>query len=53
VPLPATFSIELAERLTDPDSGLVTRLYSDYPFRSRSDGRARDDYERDALVRLR
>ena len=44
VPLPATFSIELAERLTDPNSGLVTRLYSDEPFRSRSDGGPRDAF---------
>jgi class 3 adenylate cyclase len=53
VPLPATFSIELAERLTDPDSGLVTRVYSDYPFRPRTDGGPRDDYEREALVVFR
>lgn len=48
IPFPATFSIELAESLTDPGTGIETRLYSDFPFRSRTDGgpRAKAMFER-------
>lgn len=53
IPFPATFSIELAESLTDPGKGIETRLYSDFPFRSRTDGGPRDEFESLALTRLR
>lgn len=53
IPFPATFSIELAESLTDPGTGIETRLYSDFPFRSRTDGGPRDEFESLALTRLR
>jgi class 3 adenylate cyclase len=53
IPFPATFSIELAEALTDPGTGIETRLYSDFPFASRKDGGPRDEFESLALTRLR
>jgi class 3 adenylate cyclase len=53
IPFPATFSIELAEALTDPGRGIKTRLYSDFPFASRKDGGPRDEFESLALTSLR
>ena len=53
IPFPATFSIELADALADRETGLRTRLYSDYPFRFRTEGGARDAFEREALTALR
>jgi eukaryotic-like serine/threonine-protein kinase len=53
IPLPATFTIELGRRLGERgESGVQVRLYSDYPFRSRTDGGPKDDFERDALTEL-
>jgi phosphoserine phosphatase RsbU/P len=49
IPLPATLSIELGKRIGMQGSGLQVRLYSDYPFPWRTDGGARDAFERDAL----
>ncbi len=53
IPLPATLSIELAQQITATRSGIMTRLYSDYPFPSRQDGGPHDAYEIEALIRLR
>ena len=53
IPFPATLSIELAEALTDPGTGIKTRLYSDFPFASRTDGGPRDEFESLALTKLR
>jgi serine/threonine protein kinase len=54
IPIPATFTIELGQSYTDrSDTGVQVRVYSDYPFRSRRNGGPRDDFERDALRRLR
>lgn len=53
IPIPATFSIELADALTDPSSGVITRVYSDLPFKLRTDGGPRDDFERFAMDTLR
>ena len=47
IPLPYTFTIDAGQKVG------VFRIYSDYPFRSRSDGGPRDDFERDALAKLR
>ncbi len=52
IPLPATFSMELGRRVSLHDSGMVMRLYSNYPFPWRKDGGAHDDFERQALVAL-
>jgi serine/threonine protein kinase len=54
IPLPATFTIESGQRIGERSkTGLLFRLYSDFPFRSRKDGGPRDDFERLALARLR
>ncbi|MGF1492111.1 MAG: adenylate/guanylate cyclase domain-containing protein [Microcoleaceae cyanobacterium] len=54
IPLPATFLIELGERIHDRDTGISVRLYSDFPFPWRQDtGGPQDDFEQDALAALR
>ncbi len=53
IPFPATFSIELADALTDPEAGVTTRLYSDFPFTFRKDGGPRDEFEGLALTKMR
>ena len=52
VPLPATLTILLAERLEDSVEGLQVRLYSEYPFPWRAPT-VMDDFERRALEVLR
>jgi tRNA A-37 threonylcarbamoyl transferase component Bud32 len=54
MPLPATLTIDLGRHLsTRSESGMQVRLYSDYPWLFRKDGGPDDDFERDALRRLR
>src|SRR5262249_60918982 len=54
IPLPATLTIDVGRDLGEcGKSGMQVRLYSDHPFRSRKDGGPRDDFEREALARLR
>ena len=53
IPIPATFSIELAKAMTNPETGIITRLYSDYPFSFRKDGGPKDEFESLALTTLR
>jgi hypothetical protein len=54
MPPPATMTIQLGELITArSETGMQVRLYSDHPFRDRTDGGPRDQYERDALDRLR
>jgi adenylate cyclase len=54
IPLPATLTIELGNHISEHSQrGMMVRLYSDYPFRSRRDGGPKDDFERDALNKLR
>lgn len=53
IPLPATFSMELGRRISQHGSGMQARLYSAYPFPWRKDGGPRDDFEREAMLRLR
>jgi serine/threonine protein kinase len=54
IPLPATLTIDLGKELGEcGKSGMQVRLYSDYPFRSRSDGGPKDTFEWEALRRLR
>ena len=53
IPIPATFTIELGQQISDrSQTGVQIRLYSDYPFLAPNGG-PKDDFERDALVRLR
>ena len=53
IPLPATLSKLLGDRLGHEESQCKTRLYSDYPFPWRKNGGPLDDFERDALRELR
>jgi hypothetical protein len=54
VPLPATLTIDLGRTISDrSESGMQVRLYSDYPWKFRKDGGPADEFERDALRRLR
>jgi len=53
IPLPATLTIELGERIGESGAGLGVRLYSDYPFPWRKHGGPRDEFERAALAALR
>ncbi len=54
VPLPATATHELGKEISEcGKSGMQVRLYSDYPFRTRKDGGPADDFEWEALRRLR
>jgi serine/threonine protein kinase len=54
IPLPATFTIESGQRIGERSkTGMLFRLYSDFPFRSRQDGGPRDTFERDAITALR
>ena len=53
IPLPATLSILLGERITRTGKGGRIRLYSDHPFPWRNDGGPRDAFETEALRALR
>ncbi len=53
VPLPATLSMELGERIGQYKGSAKSRLYSNYPFPWRKDGGPHDKFERDALIELR
>jgi serine/threonine protein kinase len=53
IPLPATFTIESGQRIGERSkTGMLFRLYSDHPFRSRQGGGPRDNFERRALAEL-
>jgi hypothetical protein len=52
--IPATFLHDVGEQLTRTGrTGVRVYQYSDYPFPWRKDGGARDEFEREALRRLR
>jgi adenylate cyclase len=54
IPLPATLTIDLGRHISEKsESGVQVRLYSDHPFRTRTDGGPKDDFERDALDHYR
>ncbi|WP_406700793.1 protein kinase [Singulisphaera sp. Ch08] len=54
IPLPATFTIESGQEIgRQSKTGILFRLYSDSPFKSRKDGGPRDDFERYALAELK
>lgn len=54
MPIPATFLMELSERIRDSNSGVLVRLFSDYPFEWRKQtGGPQDEYEVEALDHLR
>lgn len=49
IPLPATLSIELGERVSRTSEGGKFRFYSAFPFPWRTDGGPRDAFESEAL----
>jgi hypothetical protein len=54
LPLPATLTIDLGKRISErSESGMQVRLYSDHPWKFRTNGGPADDFEREALRRLR
>ncbi len=54
LPLPATLTIDLGKHISErSESGMQVRLYSDYPWKFRTNGGPTDDFEREALRRLR
>ena len=52
IPIPATLSIELGERVSHSSTGGRFRFYSSFPFSWRKGGGARDAFEADALKAL-
>lgn len=52
VPLPATLTMMIGERLAEESSGAVVRLFSEYPFPHRRN-RVLDGFEQEAIVRMR
>jgi tRNA A-37 threonylcarbamoyl transferase component Bud32 len=54
IPLPATMSVELADRISRKGAGLRIRLFSDQPFPwRRAEGGAKDAFQEEALRQLR
>lgn len=54
IPNPATYAIELGKTLSENQTGMSVRMYSDYPFPWRkAEGGAKDDFEREALNYLK
>jgi serine/threonine protein kinase len=54
LPLPATLTIDLGKEVSERSkSGMQVRLYSDYPWKFRKDREPPDEFEMDALRRLR
>lgn len=53
IPVPATYTIELGERVSKTEGGLSFRLFSDYPFPNRqTSGGPQDLFEQEALQHL-
>ncbi|RHX96360.1 histidine kinase [Leptospira yasudae] len=53
IPLPATFVKEFGAHLTDRFEGIRVELFSDYPFPHRSKPNGLDEFQREALYRLK
>jgi hypothetical protein len=49
LPLPATFAIDLGERISERHPGMEVRVYSRYPWPNRKDGGPQDEYDRAAM----
>ena len=52
LPLPATFSIDLGERISRRNPGMQVRVYSRFPWPGRENGGPQDEVERTALAWL-
>jgi eukaryotic-like serine/threonine-protein kinase len=54
LPLPATLTIDLGKRISErSETGMQVRLYSDHPWKFRTNGGPADEFERETLRRLR
>jgi eukaryotic-like serine/threonine-protein kinase len=49
MPLPATYAIDIADRISRNDPNMRARIFSHYPWPGRHGGGPRDDFERRAL----
>jgi len=49
MPLPATYAIDIAERISRGDPNMEARIFSHYPWPGRRGGGPRDDFERRSL----
>ncbi len=49
LPLPATFAIDMGDRISRTDENLSARIYSRYPWPNRKSGGPQDEFERKAL----
>jgi len=49
LPLPATFAIDLGERISRRSPGMEVRVYSRYPWPTRKDGGPQNEFDRVAL----
>jgi adenylate cyclase len=52
MPLPATYAIDIADRISRKDPNAKARIFSHYPWPGRQGGGPRDDFERRALAWL-
>jgi tRNA A-37 threonylcarbamoyl transferase component Bud32 len=52
MPLPATYAIDIADRISRNDPNVQARIYSHYPWPGRKEGGPRDDFEERALTWL-
>jgi serine/threonine protein kinase len=52
LPLPATFAIDMGDRISRTDENLNARVFSRYPWPNRPDGGPKDDFENRALTWL-
>jgi hypothetical protein len=52
LPLPATFAIDLGERISRRNPGMEVRVYSRYPWPTRKDGGPQDQFDLAALEYL-
>jgi hypothetical protein len=49
MPLPATYAIDIAERISRADPNMQARIFSHYPWPGRREGGPRDEFERRSL----
>ena len=52
IPLPATLTMDIGDRLSKAREGAYVRLFSEFPFPNRKD-RVLDSFEQEALTRMR
>jgi hypothetical protein len=52
MPIPATFAINLGERISEKNPGMEVRVFSRYPWPGRKTGGPKDDHDEAALAFL-